>query len=309
MRVFVTEPVHADALDLLEAAGAHILRRWELAPSERTAALATAEAAIVRTAPFGAEVIAAAPRLRHIAKHGVGVDNIDLGAARARGVAVTNTPEANAISVAEHALALLLALAKRLPAQDATVRAGGWSADAPRPLELHGLKLAVLGYGRSGRRLAALAAALGMEVAVLSRALPAGQLPEGHRVAATLGEALAGAQAVSVHLPLTEETRGMIGAAELALLAPGALVVNVARGGIVDDAALAADPRLMGYALDVFAVEPPGSDHPALSDPRALLSAHVAGVTDAALRRMGMEAAGAVLAFAEGRLDPALRLV
>jgi D-3-phosphoglycerate dehydrogenase len=309
LAVYLIEPIHDDAVARLEAAGAEVLDAAALDEAARGAALARAEAVIVRVAPVGRDVLEAAPRLRHIAKHGVGVDNIDLGAARARGIAVTNTPAANAQSVAEHALALLLGLAKRLPGYDASLRAGGWGRGVALPVELKGMKLAVLGYGRSGRLLARFAAALGMKVSVLSRSLPPGRTAEGHVVARNLAEALDGAGAVSVHLPLTAQTRGMIGPAELGLLAPGAFVVNVARGGIVDEAALAADTRLGGFATDVFAAEPPPAESPLLTAADAILTPHVAGVTEAALRRMGLDAAEAVIAFAEGRLGPEARLV
>jgi D-3-phosphoglycerate dehydrogenase / 2-oxoglutarate reductase len=210
--------------------------------------------------------------------------------------------------VAEHALALLLALAKRLPQMDASVRAGTWSAGTPRPVELHGRRLTVLGFGRSGRRLAVAAAALGMKVTVHARSLASGTTSEGFRATPSLAEALDGAEALSVHLPLGPSTRGLIGAAELARLAPGALVVNVARGGIVDESALARAEHLGGVASDVFAEEPPPPGHPLLALEGAILTPHVAGVTEAALRRMGLEAAGSVVDFLAGRLDPARRL-
>lgn len=308
LAVYLSEPIHAEALARLASAGAEPALGWELEPAARLAALARAEALIVRVAPVDAALLARAPKLRHIAKHGVGVDNIDVAAAQARGIAVTNTPQANAISVAEHALALLLALAKRLPAMDASLRRGGWGKGVARPVELAGLRLAVLGHGRSGRILARYAAALGMEVAVWSRRLSGGPTEDGHAVAATLAEALDGANALSVHLPLSAETRGLIGAAELARLAPGAFLVNVARGGIVDEAALAADTRLGGFALDVFETEPVAARHPLMAHPGVILTPHVAGVTEAALRRMGLEAASAVIGLAEGRLDPGARL-
>jgi D-3-phosphoglycerate dehydrogenase len=307
--VFLTEPIHEDGLALLAEGGAEVLRGWEMDAAAKAAALARAGAAIVRMARVDAAFLGAAPGLGVVAKHGVGVDNIDLVAARARGVAVVNTPEANAVSVAEHALALLLALAKRLPAMDAAVRAGGWTKDVAQPVELAGLPVAVLGFGRSGRRFAALAAALGMEVRVWSRSVSGPVTPEGFAVAGTLAAALEGAAAVSVHLPLSDETRGLIGAEALARLAQGAFVVNVGRGGVVDEAALAAASHLGGVGMDVFEVEPPLPGNPLLGRADAILTPHAAGPTGAALRRMGIEAARGVLDWAEGRLEAGRRIV
>lgn len=294
-RVLLTEPVHPDVEILLREAGCEVVRG--LPPSE-------AEAVIVRVQKIGAAEMAGG-RLKHIAKHGVGVDNIDLAAAREAGIRVTNTPGANSASVAEHALALMFALAKALPEMERAARAGATGHGRARIVDLEGRRLLVVGFGASGRRLAALAAAVGMRVTVLSRSLTGSVTPEGYRVARDLGAALAGAEVLSLHCPLTEATRGMIGAAELAALPPGAFVVNTARGGLIDEAALAGASHLGGVALDVTEEEPISVSNPLLSLPNCILTPHTAAQSEGALRRMGLMAAQNVLDVLAGRADPA----
>ncbi|MFN3972438.1 MAG: NAD(P)-dependent oxidoreductase [Gemmobacter sp.] len=285
-RVAVMEPVHPDALSCLRAA------RWEVVGD-----LAGASAVILRTRRVTAAELAG---LGLVSKHGVGVDNIPLEAARGAGVWVTNTPGANAAAVAEQAMMFLLALARDLDGQRAGRVAG------VRGVE--GMRLAVLGFGASGQRLARLAAAFGMVVTVVAR----GRADAAGFAVADLAGALAGADALSLHVPLTDATRGMIGAAELAEMAPGALVVNCARGGIVDEAALAAaiaSGHLAGAGLDVAEVEPMPVDHPLRRLPGVIVTPHAAGLGQGAFRRMGMEAARNVIDWGEGRLRPGVIVV
>ncbi|GHE01262.1 hypothetical protein U879_15260 [Defluviimonas sp. 20V17] len=294
-RVLLTEPIHPDAEALLRDAGCEILR--EGPPGE-------ADALIARIKRLPAEQMCAG-RLRHVAKHGVGVDNIDLAAARAAGILVTNTPGANAASVAEHALALIFALAKALPAMERAARAGQTGLGRARVVDLAGRRLLVVGFGASGRRLAALAAAVGMRVTVLSRSLSGAVSPEGYAVARDLRAALAAADVLSLHCPLTEATRGMIGARELAALPPGAFVINTARGGLIDEDALARAGHLGGVALDVTETEPLPRDSPLLDLPNCILTPHSAALSDGAFRQMGLMAAQNVLDALAGRVDPA----
>ncbi len=288
-RVVVTEPVHPEALALL--AGWEVVRGWEVGAAATAAAIEDADAVLVRTAPLDPGLIARAGRLRVISKHGVGVDNIPLDLAARLGIGVANTPGANAVSVAEHTLMLMLALARGLP--------GGAPA-----VELAGRRLLVVGYGRVGRRVAAAGAALGLAVTVCSPRLAGAATAEGHAVAPDLRAALAAADVVSLHCPLTEATRGLLGAAELALLPPGAFVVNTARGGLIDEAALAlaaAEGRIGGVGLDVFAVEPLPDASPLRRLPNAVLTPHRGAMSAEAFRRMGLEAAQNLLdAFGRG---------
>ncbi|MCC6304919.1 MAG: hypothetical protein IT545_06960 [Rhodobacteraceae bacterium] len=296
-RILVTEPVDEAALARL--AGHEVVRGWELPAAAAAPALAAAAAVIVRTAPLGAAALATAPGLRVIAKHGVGVDNIPLAVARDRGIWVANTPGANSQSVAEHTLMLILALARGLAA-------GGGA------VELAGRRALVVGYGRVGRRVAGLAAALGLRVQVLAPGLAPPVTAEGHAVAPGLRPALAEADVLTLHCPLTAATRGMIGAAELALLPPGAFVVNTARGGLVDEEALAAAAlagRLGGIGLDVFASEPLAPASPLRRVANAVLTPHLGATSAEAFRRMGEEAVRNVLDALAGRLRPEVVVV
>ena len=288
--VAVTEPVHPDALAML--AGHRVTYGPDVTAADLEAALGACDAVLVRTRPLRA----VAGTWRIVSKHGVGVDNLDLPALRAAGVRVTNTPGANAAAVAEQAFLLMLALARDLDGQRAG-RAG------PTP-GLEGRRLTVVGYGATGRRVAALALAFGMAVTVVAPRLAAA--PAGCTLA-PLAVALPATDVVSLHCPLTAETAGLIDAAALAALPPGAVVVNTARGGLIDEGALAvalAQGRLGGAALDVTAVEPLPHDHPLRSAPRLILTPHAAALTQGAFRRMGMEAARNILDFLGGGLRP-----
>lgn len=311
-RVLVVGRVHEAGLARLRARpGLETVELDERATAEIPQALAGAEAVIVRTARLEGSAIAAAPRLRVIAKHGVGYDNIDLVAAAARRIPVTVTATANAVSVAEHAMAQMLALAKHGPVMDAAVRAGDWAARTRIvSLELAGRTLLIVGFGRIGSRVARRALAFEMRVLVVDPYVPPERIrAAGCEPAASLRAALAEADIVTLHCPLGPATRGLLGAAELALLRPGALLVNTARGGLVDEPALVAalaTGRLGGAALDVMEREPPAPDDPLLAAPRLLLSPHVAGVTAESAVRMAVEAADNVLAGLDGRLDPSV---
>lgn len=293
LRAAITEAVHPDVPAALRAAG------WEVA--EGAGDLSGFDAVLVRLRRLTEAEVAG---VRIVAKHGVGVDNIPLGAARAAGTWVTNAPGANAGAVAEQALMLLLALARDLDGQ----RAGRTGAVAG----IGGLDLVVVGHGASGARVAALAAGLGARVRVVARgAAAACARAAGHAVADTLDLALEGAGAVTLHVPLTSETRGMIGAAELARMAPGAFVVNCARGGLVDEGALLAAlaaGQVAGAGLDVTGHEPLPEGHPLRSAPGVILTPHAAGLGRAAFRAMGMAAAAAILGWGRGAV-PAAQVV
>ena len=283
-RVIVTEPVHEDALALLRAAG------WTV--EGPGAALTPAEALLVRTQAVPPEAVAG---FKMISKHGTGVDNIPLEAAKAAGVTVMNTPGANAAAVAEQTLMLMLAMARDLTGQLAGTRQGVTG--------LEGRRLLVVGFGETGRRVVQAAMMLGLQVTVLAPR-PDQVASSGARAAQDLQSALRQTDILSLHCPLTPLTQGMIGAAELALLPPGALVVNVARGGLIDEAALADalhSGHLGGAALDVTRQEPLPADDPLRRAPRLILTPHAAGLGQGAFRRMGLQAAQNILDHAAGR--------
>jgi D-3-phosphoglycerate dehydrogenase len=226
-----------------------------------------------------------------------------MAAARAAGVSVMNTPGANAGAVAEQALMLMLALARDLAAQEKAARSG---ARAPRVAGLEGRRLLVVGFGASGARLCHLARALGIAVTVLT-GRPEVPAAEGFATTTDLDAALPGVDVLSLHCPLTADTRGMISAARLSALPQGALVVNCARGGLIDESALAAAlhaGHLGGAGLDVTDPEPLPETHPLRAAPRLILTPHAAAMSEGAFRRMGMMAAQNILDHFAGRPDP-----
>jgi len=229
---------------------------------------------------FTAEVLGGCPKLRLISIWGTGTDNVDLKAAAARGITVTNTPGANAIAVAEHTVALMLALVKQLAPVDQAIRQGGW----PRNLvpQLRGKRLGIIGTGLIGREVAAMGKGLGLVVAAWTFHPDAGLAARlGFRYL-ELDELLRTSEILSIHLRATPDTRHFLNRERLALLKPEAVLVNTARGSLVDEAALVEllrKKRLAGAGLDVFETEPLPSGHPLTTLPNVLLTPHAAGMT------------------------------
>lgn len=304
--VILTEPMHEAGMSLLR--GQTDIRLIVALPGSTAfeAALPEAVGIGVRTARLPAEVLARAPRLRVVAKHGVGFDNVDIGHLRARGIPMAIAAHANAQSVAEHTLMLMLAAAKHLRSYDAAVREGPWSHRlSGRAVDLGGRAVLVVGHGRVGRRVAALCAAFGMQVLVHD-ILPQPQSP-AYEVAPVLDEALPRADVVTLHTPLGPATAGLFDAARIARMRPGAVLVNCARGGIVAEDALASalrDGRLAAAGLDVFAEEPPDPDSPLLHLPNVIATPHSAATTAEGAERMAVSVAENILGALDGRLPP-----
>jgi D-3-phosphoglycerate dehydrogenase len=294
VRVLVAEAVAEEGIELLRREH-DVDLRIGLPREELVAALPDYDGLLVRSqVKVDAEAIAAGRRLVVIGRAGVGVDNIDLPAATAAGIIVVNAPTGNTIAAAEHTLALLFALARRIPAADASMRRGEWKRSAFVGHELDGHTLGVLGLGKIGMAVADRARALGMQVVGYDPYVTAEAA--AHHGIRSLGvaEILATADAVTVHVPLTRDTRGLIGPEQLALMKPHAFVINVARGGVVDEVALAealAEGRIAGAAVDVFSSEPPATDHPLASAPNAILTPHLGASTEEAQTRVAVEAA------------------
>ena len=276
--------------EMLEKAGLEVIRNETGGILDREAMkrlLADCEGVIVGVDPLDAQVMAAAPRLLAIAKYGVGVDNIDLEAARARGIKVSRTVGANAEAVADYAMTLMLAVARRAAAIDARCRRGDWGKITTR--DVSGGVLGLLGLGAIGRLVARRAQGFGMTVMAYDPFWDEDYARVNGIVKASPEEICARADVISLHLPLTEETRGTIGAPELAQMKPDAILVNTARGGLIDENALLdalAAGRIYGAGVDAFAQEPP-------EDPRwftlenVVLGSHCAASTDGAARNMG----------------------
>lgn len=288
--VAVVEDVAGAALDELGRRWSVVTEPTAWSDAERLArVVAGARALIVRNrTQVTGEVLAHAPDLEVVARAGVGLDNVDVAAADQRGVVVVAAVGANAQSVGEHAVALALALARDVTGHDRRARGGTW--ERTPGVELTGRTWAVLGLGATGRATARLASALGMSVVGHDPFLPADASLDGVPVErlGSLEAALARADIVSLHLAASDETRGMVDAGFLGAMRPGAYLVNVARGELVDEAALlvALDAgTLGGAALDVRTVEPPGED-PLATHPRVVSTPHVAGITGAAQARV-----------------------
>ena len=285
------------ALDLL--AGYHIVYAGKTPTEDDLVALCRAHnpvAIIVRYGKVGAAVMDAAPSLKVISKHGSGTDTIDKAAAQARGIEVVAAVGANAAAVAEQALALLLACAKSVVALDARMHAGHWDKATHKSLELGGRTVGLVGLGAIGLRFARMADALSMRVIGFDPF--AKNLPD-YVQSVPLETLWRESDAVSLHCPLTDDNRNLLGAATLAQCKRGVIVVNTARGGLIDEAALLAAVRsgqVMAAGLDSFAVEPMVAGHPFQGEPRFILSPHIGGVTSDAYVNMGVGAAKNLLA-------------
>ncbi len=248
-------------------------------------------AIIVRYNRVGAAAMDAAPALRVISKHGSGTDTIDKVAAAQRGIEVVAAVGVNAAAVAEQALALLLACAKSVVGLDQRMRAGHWDKSTHKSLELGGKTIGLVGLGAIGRRMAAMAHGLGMRVIGFDPY--AANLPD-YLASVPLDTIWRESDVVSLHCPLTDENRGMVNAQTLAQCRPGVILVNTARGGLVDEDALLQAVRsghVRAAGLDSFAVEPMAPGHPFQQEPRIILSPHIGGVTSAAYVNMGVAAA------------------
>ena len=273
------------------------------------AALATADATLCWLERVDQAALDAAPRLRCVSRYGVGFDTVDIAACTARQVPVMVANGSNDLSVAEHALMLMLALARRAGQHDAHIKAGGWwPARGPEMVDLAGRALLVVGYGRIGTRVARYGAALGMRVSVLDPHYhPARIAADGFIAARELHAALGTADVVSLHCPLRPDTHHLMDAAAFAAMKPGAILINTARGPVVDEAALIpALARLHGYGADVLEVEPPVGPHPLFAHPNVLLSPHNAASTEEGLARMARMAAQNILDCLDGKPDPAM---
>jgi len=301
-RVFVTRQLPGDALDRLAAA--HDVEVWpERMPPSRSELMARVpelEGLLsMLTDSVDAELMDAAPRLRAISNYAVGVDNVDVDAAAARGIPVGNTPGVLTASTADLAVALMLAIARRLAEGEEFVRTGGWATWEPGLMlgrDLHGATVGIVGYGRIGQAVGDRLEGFGCELLTTSRS-----------GGVSLEELLERSDFVTIHTPLTPETRGLIGDAALRAMKPTAYLVNTARGPIVDTDALARALRageLAGAALDVTDPEPLPGDHPLLDAPNLLVVPHVGSATVATRERMAAMAVDNLLAGLAGEPMP-----
>lgn len=295
-RVLISDKLEKAGLDLLRQAGIELDERNGLTGDALKEALRAADGVIVRSnTRITADLLDNPGKLRVVVRAGVGVDNIDVGAATRKGILVMNTPRGNTVSTAEHTITLLMALARHIPAADLNVHQGKWEKSKFTGCQLAGKTLGVIGLGRIGREVARRAAGLDMKVIgfdpFVSQAA-AGQA--GIETAPDLDALLPRVDFLTVHTSLTDETRNLIDARRLALMRKGARVINCARGGIINEEALAealTSKHLAGAALDVFVKEPPPADHPLLKLPNVVATPHLGASTVEAQESVATEAA------------------
>ncbi|MDH3230150.1 MAG: hydroxyacid dehydrogenase [Alphaproteobacteria bacterium] len=308
--VLVLGRIHTAGIDRLRGASCTV-RELPDHPADLTRHAAAADAIIVRMTRLDAAAIDAAPGLRIVARHGVGYEAVDVDALTARGIPLALVGDVNSGAVAEHTLALMLGLAKRLTAYDRATRQGDFAVrDSFSARELSGKAVLVVGFGRIGRAVARLCACFGMSVIAADPFVDASTVEAaGYTHVSDFRAALDRADYVTIHVPKAPGADYLIGAPEIAALKPEAAVLNLSRGGIVDESALREAllaGRLRGAALDVFEDEPPGPDNPLFALDSVIVSPHCAAFTEECARRMALACADNVLAAFEDRLDPSL---
>jgi len=310
--VIVAGPIHDDGMAVLESRPdltVEVLATPDEA--ELRARLPEADALLIRTARLPADAVQAASRLCVVSRHGVGYDNVPVEALTEQGIPLTIIGNVNATTVAEHTLFFLMALAKCGPRRDRAVRNGDWSVrNRIETWELAGKSLLLVGFGRIGREVARRAAAFDMEILAYDPLVDLETMEaEGVRKVSDWRRCLGAVDAVSLHVPLTPETEGMIGKEELEAMRSTAVLINAARGGLIDENALAEAlevGEIAGAGLDTLADEPPAAGHPLLGLDGVIFSPHSAALTEECMARMGVSSANNILAALDGRLDPAL---
>lgn len=282
-KIFVADDVSDSGLAPLRSAGFAVEKRPGLAPAELREALQDCEGLIVRSeTKVTSELLDAAGGLRVIGRAGVGVDNIDVNAATIRGIVVMNAPDGNTITTAEHTIALLISLARSIPQASSSLKSGRWDRKKFIGVELQGKTLGVVGLGRIGRVVASRARAMGMMIVAYDPFIAPEHARDLEIELAPLDEVYARADFLTVHTPLTAETRGLIGHEAIAKMKPGARIINCARGGLVDEQALLQallDGSIAGAALDVFTEEPPSAENPLLQLEQVIVTPHLGAST------------------------------
>lgn len=303
-RILVCDPIAEDGVETLRQFGAHVDVRTGLSPEELRTVVNGYQALIVRSeTKITRDIINAAPSLQVIGRAGVGVDNIDIDAATEKGVVVVNAPTGNIISAAEHAIALMLALARRIPEADASLRSGKWERSRFIGLEVRGKTLGVIGLGQVGSEVARRAKGLEMRVIAFDPFVPEERARVLGVELVTKDRLLQEADFVTIHTILTEGTRKLLGEAELRAMKPTARVINTARGGIIDEVALEKALRegwIAGAALDVFEKEPI-TLHPLFQSNRVVVTPHLGASTAEAQERVAVDVAEQVIAILQGQ--------
>jgi len=303
VKILVAEPLAKQGLEILRAHH-DVDEKIGLSPEELAAIIGEYDALLVRSqVKVTAEILAHASRLVVIGRAGVGVDNVDLEAATRAGIVVVNAPTGNTVSAAEQTIALMLALARRTAAADASVRRGEWKRSSFTGVELRGRTLGIIGLGKIGQAVADRARGLEMNVIGYDPFVTADQAALHGIDLVELDQIIEKADVITVHVPLNKATRGIIGPEQIGRLKPGVMLVNVARGGVYDEATVAAaliDGKIAGAAFDVFEKEPP-LDSPLMSAPNTVLTPHLGASTAEAQVRVAEEACDQVIDVLAGR--------
>lgn len=286
-KVLISDSLAEQGVTVLEqAAGIEVINKPGCSPAELLTLIADVDGLVIRSATkVTADVLAAAKNLRIVGRAGIGVDNVDTPAATRNGVIVVNTPEGNNITTAEHAIALMVSLARHIPQATASMKAGQWEKKKFQGMELYNRTLGVLGAGNIGRFVVSRAKGLGMKVIVHDPYLTAEAAARLDVERVSLDEMMSRSDVVTVHVPKTKETTGILGKKQFAMAKPGLMVINAARGGIVDEKALleALESGQVGCAgLDVFVTEPPPEDHPLVNHPNVICTPHLGASTEQA---------------------------
>lgn len=294
--VFILDPIHPAGAERIAAAH-NVITPEQGASDPRIEATTII---VIRTTELPEALIARMPNLKLIVKHGAGVDNIPIPFATSRGVMVANTPGGNnSTAVAEGAVTLMLAVLRRVREMDAVVRENRWDERwKTRLSDLTEARVGLIGFGRIARCTAKICGAgFGAEIAAYDPMLSADEIRAAGATPMDLSELLAWSDVISIHVPLTDSTRNLIGAEQLGLMHKGAVIVNTSRGGIIDEEALAialGANQIGGAGIDVFEFEPPKPDNPLFSLPNIVLSPHVAGVTEASMKGMALACADVI---------------
>lgn len=304
MKILVCDPISPKGIALLQQRPEFevVVLPKRLSEAELLPVVADAVAMVVRSeTKVTRQVIEAAPKLRVVGRAGVGIDNVDVEAATQRGVVVMNTPAGNTITTAELSFAMILSLARKVPQAHATMAAGKWDRKQFQGVELHGKTLGVLGMGRIGGEVAKRAIAFGMRVVAYDPFLTEARAKAmGVELAGDLDAVYRDADFISVHMPVTDQTRGMLNATAFARMKPGVRIVNCARGEIIVEGDLIAaldSGKVAAAGLDVFIVEPLAADHPFRKHPNIILTPHLGASTEEAQEKCGIEVAEVLTAY------------
>jgi len=301
-KVLASDPLAQSAVEQMRDAGLVVDEKTDLSVEQLKSEIANYDAIVVRSATkVRAEIIDAAANLKLIVRAGVGLDNIDVEYAKNKGIEVRNTPAASSNSVAELALGHLISLARYISRGTVSVRSGKWEKKALKGMEIDGKTLGIVGIGRIGQSLATKATALGMKVVAYDKFVDKSPLPEIVEMV-PFDQLLADSDFISLHIPFDPKVGATIGKPEIEKMKDGVRILNCARGGVIDENALAealASGKVGGAALDVFATEPPASDNPLLAQENVSFTPHIGASTVEAQARVGAEAAATVIEFAK----------